>query len=68
MRNAILKVIDKNSKVSVEDLAVMIDAPEAEVKEEIAKMEEEGVICGYPTLINWDKTDWKKQVLRKLPD
>lgn len=60
MRNAILKVIDKNSKVSVEDLAVIIDVPEAEVKAEIDKMEEEGVICGYPTLINWDKTDCEK--------
>ena len=23
-------------------------------------MENEGVICGYPTLINWDKTDTEK--------
>ncbi len=60
MRNAILKVIDKDSKVAPEDLAVMIDASVEEVRSEIAKMEEEGVICGYPTLINWDKTDCEK--------
>ena len=28
--------------------------------EEIEKMENEGIICGYPTLINWDKTDTEK--------
>ena len=28
--------------------------------QEIEKMENEGVICGYPTLINWDKTDTEK--------
>ena len=30
------------------------------VLEEIEKMENEGIICGYPTLINWDKTDTEK--------
>ena len=25
-------------------------------------MENEGIICGYPTLINWDKTDTLKEV------
>lgn len=60
MRNAILKLLDKNSKVSPEDLAFMIDAKVEDVKSEIVKMEEEGVICGYPTLINWDKTDCEK--------
>ena len=28
--------------------------------EEIEKMENEGIICGYPTLINWDKTGEEK--------
>ena len=28
-----------------------------EIQETIARMEEEGIICGYPTLINWDCTD-----------
>ncbi|SET41423.1 Lrp/AsnC family transcriptional regulator [[Clostridium] polysaccharolyticum] len=60
MRNSILRILDKNSKVSLEDLAVMIDAPVDKVRLEITKMEEEGVICGYPTLINWDKTDFEK--------
>ena len=60
MRSAILKVIDKNSKVSPEDLAVMLDLPIEKVYEEIKEMEDDGTICGYPTLINWDKTDCEK--------
>ncbi len=57
LREEILKIISKNSKIPVEDLAAMVNAPEKEVVETIQAMEEEGVICGYPALINWDHTD-----------
>ena len=30
------------------------------VAKEIEEMEENKVICGYPTLINWDKTDCER--------
>ena len=38
-------------------MAAMLEASEEEIQETIARMEEEGIICGYPTLINWDCTD-----------
>lgn len=38
----------------------MLGTDESMVLEEIEKMENEGIICGYPTLINWDKTDTEK--------
>ena len=60
MRNEILAAIDKNSKLTEEDLAVMLDSSVEEIKSEIRKLEEEKVICGYPTLINWDKADCEK--------
>ncbi len=60
MRSAILKMLENNSKIDLYDLAVMLGTDEAVVLEEIEKMENEGVICGYPTLINWDKTDEEK--------
>ena len=56
MREKILKNIYKNSKLTEEDLAAMLDLTEDEIKEQITKMEQEGIICGYPTLINWDNT------------
>ena len=57
MRNKILKAIDKNGRITPEDLAVMLGYDVEDVKREIETMEKEHIICGYPTLINWDKTD-----------
>lgn len=55
MREKILRTIDKNSKLTPAELAVMLGSTEAEVTAAIAEMEEEKIICGYPTLIDWDK-------------
>ena len=60
MRNEILKAIDKNGRLTAEDLAKMLGVSQEEVKAEITAMEEENIICGYPTLINWDKTDCER--------
>lgn len=60
MRNDILAAIDKNSKMTAEDLAVMLGVSLEEVQKEIKSMEDESIICGYPTLINWDKTNYEK--------
>ena len=60
MRNQILRMLEKNSKIDLHDLAIMMGTDEALILQEIEKMEQEGVICGYPTLINWDKTDMEK--------
>lgn len=60
MREKILNTISKNSKLSNEELAVMLGYSAAEIEQEIKKMEAEGIICGYPTLINWDNMDCEK--------
>ncbi len=56
MREQILAAIEKNSRINMEELAVLLGESEEEVLNEMQKMEEEGVICGYHTLINWEKT------------
>ena len=56
MRERILAVIEKNSRISVKELADLLGENEAAVAAEIAEMENEHIICGYHTLINWDKT------------
>ena len=56
LRELILKLIEKNSRLAIHDLAVMLDVAETEVANEIADMEKEHNICGYHTLINWDNT------------
>ena len=60
MREKILRNIAKNGKLSHEDLAALLDASPGEITAEIEAMEREGIICGYPTLINWDKTDCER--------
>ncbi len=60
MREKILTFIEKNSKIDLHDPAVIIGADEATVLNELQAMEEEHIICGYPTLIDWDKTDIEK--------
>lgn len=55
MREKLLEAIDKNSKISAEDLAIMLGTTAEEITLAIKQMEEEAVICGYPTLINWEK-------------
>lgn len=57
MRKEILRMLEKNSKIDLHDLAIMLGTEESTLVEEIEKMENEGIICGYPTLINWEKVD-----------
>ncbi len=60
MRKEILKMLENNSRIDLHDLAIMMGTDETRVYQEIEKMEKDGIICGYPTLINWDKTGEEK--------
>ena len=60
MREKILSYIEKSSRVDLADLAVMLDMDETVIMNELEAMEHEGIICGYHTLINWDKAGVEK--------
>jgi len=60
MREKILSVIEKNSRIDIKELAVILGYSEIDVANELKAMEEEGIICGYHTLIDWDKTSIEK--------
>lgn len=60
MREKILTIIEKNSKVELKELAIILGEEEIDVANEIKAMEEEGIICGYHTLIDWEKTSIEK--------
>ena len=60
MREQILKTIEKNSRISMKELAILLGKKEIDVANEVALMEAEGVICGYHTLINWEQTSLEK--------
>lgn len=60
MREELLSIIEKNSRIDVQELAVLLGVEETDVVNELADMEKEGIICGYHTLINWEKTSQEK--------
>ena len=55
MREKILTFIEKNSRIDLKELAIILGVDENVVINELQVMEEEHVICGYHTLIDWDK-------------
>lgn len=60
MREQLLSIIEKNSRIDIAELAIIMGAPEIDIANELKAMEEEGVICGYHTLIDWEKTTIEK--------
>lgn len=60
MREELLSIIERNSRIGIDELAVMLDKSEEAVLEELSSLEKEGIICGYHTLIDWEKTSLEK--------
>lgn len=60
MREELLAVIEKNSRIDLKELAVILGVEEIDVVNELVALEAEGIICGYHTLINWEKTSIDK--------
>ena len=60
MREELLAVIEKNSRIGLDELAVILGETEENVLSELENLEKEGIICGYHTLINWEKTSIEK--------
>ncbi|MCX7710116.1 MAG: Lrp/AsnC family transcriptional regulator [Clostridia bacterium] len=52
----ILEILEKDNRVSPEQIAVMLNKNVEEVRAAINKYEEENIILGYHTMINWEKT------------
>jgi DNA-binding Lrp family transcriptional regulator len=60
MREELLSIIEKNSRIDLKELAIRLGKEEIDIVNELQKLEEERVICGYHTLINWEKTSIEK--------
>ena len=57
MKNQILSLIERNSRLTPHEISVMTGFEEKSVCELLCALEKDRVICGYNTLIDWDKTD-----------
>ena len=60
MREELLRIIEKNSRMNLKELAVILGVEEIDVINELAALEAEGIICGYHTMIDWEKTSIDK--------
>ncbi|MBQ7034440.1 MAG: Lrp/AsnC family transcriptional regulator [Clostridia bacterium] len=57
MKRKLLKLLNRNSRTPLEDLATMIGVAPEEVAKAIDEMEKEGVIRGYKAVIDWERLD-----------
>ena len=53
----LLKLLEKDAKITAAELAVMCEKEEGDIKRMIDEYENGGIILGYTTVIDWDKTD-----------
>jgi len=60
MREKILNYIETNSRIDIHDLAIMMGTDETTIMKELEEMEQSHIICGYHTLINWEKAGIEK--------
>ena len=60
LEEKVLGIIEKNSRVSTREVAVVLGTDEIDIINALQTMEEKGIICGYHTMIDWDKTDIDK--------
>ena len=57
MLRDILKILEKDARVTTKQIATMTGLPENEVARTIQKAEEEQIILKYKAIINWDKLE-----------
>lgn len=53
----ILKMLEDDATLTPEQIALMCEKEVGEIRDLIQKYEADGVILGYKTIIDWDKTD-----------
>ncbi|SJZ37893.1 Lrp/AsnC family transcriptional regulator [Anaerorhabdus furcosa] len=53
----LLHVLENDPRISITDLADILNETEEVVVRTKRRLEDEKIICGYHTVINWDKTN-----------
>ena len=60
MEKKLLELLEHNAKLTVEEIAEELSVSANDVISLIADLESKKVICGYNTIINWDKITEEK--------
>ncbi len=53
----LLNILEEDATLTASQLATMLGKEEGDIKKMISAYEKDGVILGYKTIIDWDKTD-----------
>lgn len=53
----LLSIIEKNGRISSQQISTMLGEEVEKIENSIKKLEDENVILGYNTVINWEKTN-----------
>lgn len=53
----LLDILKDDPRISVTDLADILNESAEDVQKEIGRLEKDKIICGYHTVIHWDKTN-----------
>ncbi len=54
LKQKILNLIEHEAKLSTKSIAAILEVEEAEVNKILRELEEENIILGYKTIINWE--------------
>ena len=61
--NVLLDLLENNARLTSRDLADILLQEETEDKEEIQRLEDEKIICGYHTVINYNRALKNEKVM-----
>ena len=55
--NTILRLLEEDGRLTPQQIALMCDKEEGDIRQMIDDAEKQGVILGYKALVDWDRTD-----------
>ena len=57
MKNEILSLLEQDSRITAEKIAIMLGVEKEKVETLIKTLEDENIILGYKTVVNWEMTN-----------
>ena len=57
MKYEILKLLARNARYTVDEMATMLDSDKETIKNHIKELEKDGLIRGYKAVVDWEKMD-----------
>lgn len=57
LEKKVLSLLENNAKLNLKTMALMLEQTEEEIQAIVMKLEEEKIILGYNTVINWEKVE-----------